>query len=886
MISGRVVRGWTAQGSASWARRLPAILSALVFVLAMPGASFGQTIWQGTTGNWNTPGNWTLGVPNSASGTTFDAQIKNGGTAQLLVPGASVRRMRVGVFAGGGHLQVNGGGLTVTEDFILNFAGTGTASTTVQNGGTVRVTGALGVLELNSGATLNINPGGFVNVANLTRTGSGVVNLAGGSLTIDGGVLNEGVSGLLYTGTLTFQNGATMSNIGALVVGNAATGTLNVSSGATPSTSILAGWTGSVFIGHSVGGDGTANIGGAGSMLRVTDASVIRVGFDGGTGILNVNSGGSVAGGLGVTGGTNANSFGTINLNAGGTITSARGSIGIGGARGVATIEGTWNTTGKFDVGGFDGANFGTSGTVQVNSGGLLNVGTDLIVYGPGRVNVNAGGHVSVNALAVSGGTFNLAGGMLSLPAFTPPTSGSFNFSSGAVAFTNDWTGAAGQISGLLGTGASLSNGKTIQVAGATTLQSGLNLNGGTLRTGSITGLGSLALNTGTLELTNSSLSIGSAGPLGALATVGTGLNLRVSGAGQSLSVAADGVLNLTGGTAAGTSINNVGEIALGGSVAALGLAGQSLTNAGRLSGTGRVNANLANIANGRIISDGGQRLVFAGAVNSNNANGRIEISGGAVEFTGTLANNSGGTISGRGVFRGSSASTSGMGLVNAGKMQFSGGPTDIFGNVTFTGGAGGGEMINSGGGNVVTFYDNVTHIGDEIRTSPTNTTVFFGNVTGNGPFTGTGSVRFEGMLAPGLSPAEVSMEGSAELSGDARLVMELGGTVPGDQHDQLEVEGLLSLGGKLEVALLDGFMPRYGDTFDLLDFGALSGRFDTLNLPVLDAGLVWDTSALYSSGAITAVPEPAGILLLFGGFGCLLWRLGHLTMTCARNAL
>src|SRR4029453_7086343 len=128
-------------------------------------------------------------------------------------------------------------------------------------------------------------------------------------------------------------------------------------------------------------------------------------------------------------------------------------------------------------------------------------------------------------------------------------------------------------------------------------------------------------------------------------------------------------------------------------------------------------------------------------------------------------------------------------GLANQGKMQFSGGPTDIYGNVSFTGGAGGGEMINSGSGNVVTFYGNVTNNGDEIRTSPTNTTVFFGNVTGAGTFTGTGAVRFEGSFMPGNSPAAVSAEGDLELGADSRLVMEIGGTIAGAQYDQLHVD-------------------------------------------------------------------------------------------------
>jgi hypothetical protein len=67
----------------------------------------GQTSWPANpaiVGDWATASNWTLGVPNASSGTAFDARIDNGGTAQLSLAGASVRRMRVGTSAGGGGL--------------------------------------------------------------------------------------------------------------------------------------------------------------------------------------------------------------------------------------------------------------------------------------------------------------------------------------------------------------------------------------------------------------------------------------------------------------------------------------------------------------------------------------------------------------------------------------------------------------------------------------------------------------------------------------------------------------------------------------------------------------------------------------------------------------
>jgi hypothetical protein len=53
-------------------------------------------------------------------------------------------------------------------------------------------------------------------------------------------------------------------------------------------------------------------------------------------------------------------------------------------------------------------------------------------------------------------------------------------------------------------------------------------------------------------------------------------------------------------------------------------------------------------------------------------------------------------------------------------------------------------------------------------------------------------------------------------------------------------------------VALL-GYNPIAGDSFDLLDFGTLTGSF-TVALPSLDSGLAWDVSAFDTSGVLSVV--------------------------------
>jgi hypothetical protein len=88
---------------------------------------------------------------------------------------------------------------------------------------------------------------------------------------------------------------------------------------------------------------------------------------------------------------------------------------------------------------------------------------------------------------------------------------------------------------------------------------------------------------------------------------------------------------------------------------------------------------------------------------------------------------------------------------------------------------------------------------------------------------------------------------------------MELGGTVPGSGYDQLQASGALTLGGTLQVSLINNFIPSAGQQFNILDWGSLAGTFSSLNLPTL-SGLSWNFSQLYTTGVLsvtTALTTP-----------------------------
>jgi hypothetical protein len=180
--------------------------------------------------------------------------------------------------------------------------------------------------------------------------------------------------------------------------------------------------------------------------------------------------------------------------------------------------------------------------------------------------------------------------------------------------------------------------------------------------------------------------------------------------------------------------------------------------------------------------------------------------------------------------------------------MNFAG-TANIVGAVT---NAAGGKIISGGGGATI-FYDDVINNG-EIRTSTNGFTVFFGGVAGDGTFTGTGTVNLEGDLNPGNSPGVVNFAGDVVLGPASTLQIELGGTTPGSQYDQINVAGELTLDGTLEISLINGFTPSAGQTFDILNWGSLTGEFSSIQFPAVP-GLAWNTSQLASGAFSVALP-------------------------------
>ena len=386
--------------------------------------------------------------------------------------------------------------------------------------------------------------------------------------------------------------------------------------------------------------------------------------------------------------------------------------------------------------------------------------------------------------------------------------------------------------------------------------------------------LGSLTVSGPALATTVRSLAIGgnATGNNGIATLKLSGGTITVVGdAGQFTTVSAKGVL--TGdGTITG-AVNNLGTV----NAVNISLSG-GLTNRGLVTGNGRLNTNLVNAAGATVRANAGQQLVLSGSTHSNS--GRFDINGGELQVTGALANHSGGRI----LFN-SGRLQANSGLTNNGQLLMTFGSTTLFGAITTHSG---GKIIASGNSSN-TFYDTIDmRSGGELRISTGSTAVFFGQVlqrTGS-TFSGGGTKFYEGGLSIGASPGLGIDEGDVSFGAGSLYLVEIGGITActaacaddtglrDSSHDRYVVRGHLGLGGTLKLVSWDSFTAQAGQSFDLLDWGSVGGRFDSIDASGLAManGTYLDVSRLYIDGSVSVqvVPEPGALVLMLVGLGFL----------------
>jgi hypothetical protein len=378
------------------------------------------------------------------------------------------------------------------------------------------------------------------------------------------------------------------------------------------------------------------------------------------------------------------------------------------------------------------------------------------------------------------------------------------------------------------------------------------------------------------------SLTVGAASG-GATAVLRLADGARLAATASPITIEARG--QLVGNGSIGGDLVNRGTL-LGTSALPLALTVEGdIDNTGLISGRGVIAGGLINRSGPGVRVEGGEALQLVGPIHTNADAGRIEVrGGGALAFSGQLVNQGGAFIRiDNGTLRTGS-------LENGGLVQIAFGGASFFGDVVNAAATdpNRGRIVASGGASV-TFWDRVQNQG-EIRASAGSRLLYFRAVTGTGSFTtnGGGFHRFEGGFSPTATGApnalrsggfEAAAFGITEL-GDVEfastLSMALGGLVPGSGHDQIVFTGsvLFDVGSRLAVSLVDGFAPAGGQSFQLFRYtgSAPQGQFDGFDLPMLAAELMWDTSAIYSSGvlSVTAVPEPESWALMVAGMAAM----------------
>ena len=177
--------------------------------------------------------------------------------------------------------------------------------------------------------------------------------------------------------------------------------------------------------------------------------------------------------------------------------------------------------------------------------------------------------------------------------------------------------------------------------------------------------------------------------------------------------------------------------------------------------------------------------------------------------------------------------------------------------NSSFTLASGGLAHVNAANGTIV-IEDGATLVVQGSGTTFTNNGVITLNKTGtsatlqvtadelinNGTISGTGTLDFagttltnNGTISVGASPGQIIVIGDLLQSASAVFIAEIQGEEPGVEFDQLSVQGHLTLGGLLDVSLLDGYAPEVGSAFAVITADSISGSFDLVNgLDISDA--------------------------------------------------
>ena len=292
----------------------------------------------------------------------------------------------------------------------------------------------------------------------------------------------------------------------------------------------------------------------------------------------------------------------------------------------------------------------------------------------------------------------------------------------------------------------------------------------------------------------------------GAALTFGTGAFAEVYNGGNVV----NGLLNIAGGQA---------RLHDGNAVLTIG-------NLGVAQGYGAINQN-----------GGGATLTNNGTINANVSGKTLTIAPSSFANKGTAQTTTGATLT-------VSSATTNTGAINAAAASsifLNAGATQTAGSTTVDG------TLNTNG-----------------QTFSLKGGTLGGAGTIVGPVSNTG-----GTVNPGDTTGALALTGSYAQSGAGSLFVELGGATQGQTYDVFKVSGAATLGGALDVKLVNSFLPYIGETFDFMTYGSHAGVFS--NLVSLDG---YQYTVTYGAQVATIqvnsapVPEASTVLSLAGLLG------------------
>nr|NCQ71945.1 hypothetical protein [Microcystis aeruginosa W13-16] len=132
------------------------------------------------------------------------------------------------------------------------------------------------------------------------------------------------------------------------------------------------------------------------------------------------------------------------------------------------------------------------------------------------------------------------------------------------------------------------------------------------------------------------------------------------------------------------------------------------------------------------------------------------------------------------------------------------------------------------------------------------NYTLQGGVVTGNG--TVIGNVANLTQINPGDGVGQLNITGNYNQNSDATLNIELGGNT---NYDKLNITGNATLGGTLNISLVNGFAPVLGERYTIFNYGGtLTGGFSNINGLNLGNGLLLQSLIVNKSLVLDVVQD------------------------------